>query len=159
MADKLALARSARKKLQQGNAVCMANAIRKAINGAGIFHEPDIKRLMKEVGSVIAQEDGESRRRHASDKRRSDSLMRSRLWRKVRPFLFTPESGSQYLSDLVREYLRGMAWVPPDEFTGVVEAVTHIIRQRMAKKAAATRRRNKRHIDQATEAKRQYELF
>ena len=56
MADIQALAASAKHKRASGEAVSMGIAIRKAINGVGILHKPDVKRLMLQVGQEIAKD-------------------------------------------------------------------------------------------------------
>ena len=89
----------------------------------------------------------------------ADSLTRSRFWRSVRPYLFSRESGSQYLSQAVREYLAAMAWIEPVDLSDAVEDVTHILRQRMAKKAAVTRKRRTHGKQLQAQRERQYELF
>ena len=71
MANISALAQSARRKLALGDATTMGIAIRKAINGAGIFHAPDVNRLMKAVGTIIAREDSVDRRLRYVKQRRA----------------------------------------------------------------------------------------
>lgn len=53
MADIKRLALSAREKLANRTAVNEADAIRKAIIGSGVRHEPDVRRLMSQVGRQI----------------------------------------------------------------------------------------------------------
>ena len=48
------------------NALTDAEAIGKAIRGQGITFPPDVERLMKEVGTVFAQNKRRERRSHAS---------------------------------------------------------------------------------------------
>jgi len=55
MADIKELARNAVKKLAEGNAVNEADAISKAIRGAGITHRGDHQRLMREVGTQFVR--------------------------------------------------------------------------------------------------------
>ncbi|OGG57386.1 hypothetical protein A2853_02615 [Candidatus Kaiserbacteria bacterium RIFCSPHIGHO2_01_FULL_55_17] len=55
MADINALALSAQRKLDNGDAIFEADAVRKAINGVGIFDEKDVFRLMKSVGTAFAR--------------------------------------------------------------------------------------------------------
>ena len=62
MADIQALVASAKHKREKGDAVTMGIAIRKAVNGAGIFHKPDVKRLVRLVGQEIAKDRPRRRR-------------------------------------------------------------------------------------------------
>ena len=62
MANIEALAQSAKRRLDNGDAITEADAIRKAIRGSGIFHELDIKRLMKLVGTQFARNKYDERR-------------------------------------------------------------------------------------------------
>ena len=62
MADIQALVASAKHKRANGDAITMGIAIRKAVNGAGIFHKSDVKRLMRQVGQEIAKDRPRRRR-------------------------------------------------------------------------------------------------
>lgn len=62
MADIQALVASAKQKYARGDAVTMGIAIRKAVNGVGISHKPDVKRLMSLVGKEIAKDRPRRRR-------------------------------------------------------------------------------------------------
>ena len=62
MADIQALDASAKHKRESGDAITIGIAIRKAINGAGILHKPDVKRLMRQVGQEIAKDRPRRRR-------------------------------------------------------------------------------------------------
>ena len=62
MADIEALAASAKRKLDSGDAVFEADAIRKAINGSGIFDKQDVARLMKSAGTAFARDKHAARR-------------------------------------------------------------------------------------------------
>lgn len=53
MADIKRLAQSARDKYAKKDALTMGAAIRKAIIGSGVRHEPDVQRLMKAVGKQV----------------------------------------------------------------------------------------------------------
>lgn len=70
MANIKALALSARRKRDNGDALTDADAISKAITGAGITHKGDHARLMRQVGTQFARDkrDAEksSRRRGAA---------------------------------------------------------------------------------------------
>lgn len=55
MTDIGALARKAKDKLVTRNAISEADAISKAIRGAGITNPTDHKRLMREVGTQFAR--------------------------------------------------------------------------------------------------------
>ena len=94
-----------------------------------------------------------------SNEELADSVMKSQLWRKGRPFRFTDDPQSQYLAELVRDCLEGISWIPPSELNDTVRAVTHIIRQRMATKAATTRKRKRGYAKAQAERDRQYTLF
>ena len=72
MADIKYLALRAKAKLDARDAISEADAISKAIRGAGITHSADHKRLMREVGAQFARDKrdavriaGRSRRRVA----------------------------------------------------------------------------------------------
>jgi len=61
MADIEALARSALRKLDNGDALQMPDAIRKAIRGSGISGESNERPLMKKVGTVIGRWEREAK--------------------------------------------------------------------------------------------------
>ncbi len=62
MLDKKILARKAREIYPTLDPHDMARAIRLAITREGVRHEPDVNRLMSEVGTLIAREDHDVRR-------------------------------------------------------------------------------------------------
>ncbi len=62
MADVNELVRNAQRKLDKGDAVFEVDAIRKAINGAGIFDKKDVARLMKSVGTAFARNKHDAKR-------------------------------------------------------------------------------------------------
>jgi len=62
MADINLLARRAQQKLDSGDAVFEVDAIRKVINGVGIFDKRDVARLMKSVGTAFARNKHAARR-------------------------------------------------------------------------------------------------
>ncbi len=63
MADTKRLATRAVQIKNEGNALDMASAIRKAIVGSGITHKADVKRLMSEVGRHIRRQQNDEMRR------------------------------------------------------------------------------------------------
>jgi hypothetical protein len=94
-----------------------------------------------------------------SNEELADSVIKSRIWRQSRSSKFTGDPQSQYLAELVRDCLEGIRWIQRDKLNDTVEAVVHIIRQRMATKAAATRKRNRRRASIRAERDRQHNLF
>jgi len=62
MADINALAASAKKKLDSGDAISEIDAIDKAIIGVGITNPYDLKRLKSEVGTAFARNKHRKRR-------------------------------------------------------------------------------------------------
>lgn len=62
MANVQDLARRAREKLATRNAISEADAISKAIRGAGITHRGDHARLMREVGRQFARDKADEAR-------------------------------------------------------------------------------------------------
>ena len=87
------------------------------------------------------------------------SILKSRGWRQTRRFKFIPEKQSQYVTEFVTQHLRGLAWIPREELVDRIEAVAHIIRVRMAQKAARTRKKRAAQQKAVKEAARQLELF
>ncbi|HEY4524791.1 MAG TPA: hypothetical protein VJL39_00315 [Candidatus Paceibacterota bacterium] len=62
MADIKLLARRAKEKLDSRNALNEADAISKAIKGAGINHPADHRRLMSQVGRQFARDKADATR-------------------------------------------------------------------------------------------------
>jgi hypothetical protein len=71
MADINVLAQSAQRKLDNGDATSEVVAIRKAINGAGIFDKNTVAQLMREVGRRFACNKHEAHRVAQAVRRRS----------------------------------------------------------------------------------------
>lgn len=69
MANIKELALRAKAKLDAGDAICEADAIHKAIRGAGITHPADHKRLMREVGTQFARDKRDAARTSRSRSR------------------------------------------------------------------------------------------
>ncbi|HUD02530.1 MAG TPA: hypothetical protein VMR46_00720 [Candidatus Paceibacterota bacterium] len=89
----------------------------------------------------------------------ADSILRSRGWRQTRRFKFIPEKQSQYITEFVTQHLHTLVWIPHEELVIRIEAVAHIVRSRMALKAAQTRKKRRKAEEKKRAAECQLELF
>ncbi|MGC9602537.1 MAG: hypothetical protein ABSE76_02250 [Minisyncoccia bacterium] len=93
-----------------------------------------------------------------SDEDLASSILKH-LWRGIKPFKFTEEQKSKYITEMVAQYLQGLAWIPCKELVSKIEVVTHILRQRMAQKGVETKRKKAKQKKIEDAKARQYNLF
>lgn len=92
-----------------------------------------------------------------TDEKLADAVTRSSLWKR-RIGRLNPKSNAQR-NELVFHCLKEFRWIPPYEFNDYYERISAIIRSRVAKKAAETRKKNARKARVKKELARQGDFF